>query len=123
MITCVFENGLKTSKRHVCVGAIVVNEKKQVLLVKRAAHLSRPHKYTIPGGFMDRDETLEQAVLRELKEETGYEGDIVSLFRMNDNPQRPKEDRQNLDVLFVVHVIGGKETRNEEVTEITWFDN
>src|ERR1035437_211634 len=105
MIKCILENGRKASFRHVTVGAIVVNEKKEVLLVKRAPNLSRGNKYSIPGGFLDRDENLEEAALRELKEETGYDGKIEMLFYINDNPKRPKEDRQNVDFVFIVKVI------------------
>lgn len=120
MIHCTFENGRKASLRHVTVGAIVINEKKEVLLVKRAVSHNFG-KFTIPGGFLDRDENTMQATLRELKEETGYSGEILSLFRINDNPNRPKEDRQNVDVLYAVKITGGKPTLNEEVSEIRWF--
>ena len=44
-----------------------------VLLVKRRNHPSIG-KYALPGGFINMDETLEQAAARELKEETGVEG-------------------------------------------------
>ncbi len=124
MINCTFENGNKASKglRHVTIGAIIVNEDKKVLLIKRAEKMHNGGKYSIPGGFLDRDENTAQATLRELKEETGYDGEIVSLFRINDSPNRPKEDRQNVDFLFVVKVIGGKETDNVEVSQIVWFE-
>ncbi|HSW96901.1 MAG TPA: NUDIX hydrolase [Candidatus Saccharimonadales bacterium] len=122
MITCTFENGNGASLRHITVGAIALNEKSQILLVKRASQLSRGNKYTIPGGFLDRDETIQQAVLREFQEETGYQGNIKMLFRINDNPQRPNEDRQNVDVLYIVDIISGEKTLNEEVAEIAWFD-
>jgi 8-oxo-dGTP diphosphatase len=123
MISCTFENGHATSNlRHVCVEAIVINEKNQLLLVKRAAHLLNGGKYGIPGGFVDRDETTEQAVLRELKEETGYNGEVQFLFQIVDNPDRPKEDRQNISFRYVVDVISGEMKDNSEVSEIKWFD-
>lgn len=124
MITCLFEGGNKAIKglRHVTVGAIAVNEKKQVLLVKRAEGMHNGGKYTIPGGFLDRDENTKQATLRELKEETGYEGEIISLFRINDNPNRPKEDRQNVDFLYIVEITGGEPKNDSEVSRILWVD-
>jgi len=124
MISCLFENGNKAIRglRHVTIGAIVVNENKQVLLVKRAANMHNGGKFTIPGGFLDRDENTEQGTLRELKEETGYEGEIDCLFRINDNPNRPKEDRQNVDFLYIVKLKSGIKTINSEVSKILWFD-
>jgi 8-oxo-dGTP diphosphatase len=77
--------------------------------------------YTIPGGFLDRDEDLEEGALRELKEETGYDGKIEALFQINDSPKRPKEDRQNVDFIFITEIISGSERLNEEVSEIKWF--
>lgn len=48
-------------------------ERIEVLLIKRARE---PFKgaWAFPGGFVDQEETLEQAVARELKEETGIAG-------------------------------------------------
>lgn len=121
MIECAFENGNKANLRHVTVGAIAVNDKKEVLLVKRAPNIWNGNKYAIPGGFLGRDEGAKGATLRELREETGYDGEIAFLFRVNDNPRRPKEDRQNVDILYIAKVIGGEPTLNKEVSEIKWF--
>ena len=123
MLTCFFEDGEKAKGglRHVTVDAIAVNEKNEVLLVKRAAHLFHPNLFTVPGGFLDRDETTAKGVLRELQEETGYTGEIISLFQINDNPQRPKEDRQTVDFVYIVHITGGQIQINSEVSEISWF--
>ncbi len=124
MISCTFENGTIASPglRHVTVVCVAVNDKQEVLLTKRAPHLTRGGFYTVPGGFLDRDETTEAGALRELTEETGYIGKIDHLLKVNDNPHRPKEDRQNVDFIYVVKVSGGEKKLNEEVTEIVWFD-
>jgi len=121
MIKCILENGHEASFRHVTVGSIVVNEQQEVLLIKRAPNLPRGNKHSIPGGFLGRDENLEEGALRELKEETGYDGKIEALFWINDSPKRPKEDRQNVDFIFIVKVVRGEMTLNKEVTNIHWF--
>lgn len=53
-----------------CVAIVLSNNKGNILLVKRAYE---PFKgwWDIPGGFLEENETLEQALKRELKEETG----------------------------------------------------
>lgn len=124
MIHCTFENGTPASPglRHVTVGAIAVNDKHEVLLVKRSGKFSRPNTWTVPGGFLDRDRTTDEAVLKELQEEAGVTGEIVCLFHVNDNPGRPKEDRQNVDFIYVVKVEGGSFRENEETTQAVWFD-
>lgn len=121
MINCMFENGNKALLRHVTVGAIAVNDKNQVLLVKRAPHLINGNKYAVPGGFLDRDEDTAKGTLRELFEETGLKGEIKFIFRINDSKRR-KEDRQNVDFLFIVKVTGGEIKKTEEGSGSYWFD-
>ncbi len=120
MITCTFENGNEGLLRHVTVGAIVINDNNEVLLVKRAPHLINGNRYALPGGYLDRNETTEQGALRELKEETGYEGKVVKLFQIIDSPSRPKEDRQNVDFKYIVELTGGDKKDNNEVSSIEW---
>src|SRR5207248_894102 len=67
-----------------------------LLLVKRAGHRLEGGKWGLPGGFLDRDETLAEGVLRELREETGWTGRVVGLPRVNSRPDRPHETRQNV---------------------------
>jgi 8-oxo-dGTP diphosphatase len=121
MIKCILENGRETSLRHVTVGSIAINERQEVLLVRRAENIHNGGKYTIPGGVLERDENAEEGALRELKEETGYDGKIKFLFQINDNPKRPKEDRQNVDFIFITEIISGSKKLNKEVNEIKWF--
>ncbi len=50
--------------------AVIVNSKKEILVATRA---NEPAKgtYDLPGGFVDMDESAEEAVVREVEEETG----------------------------------------------------
>ncbi len=120
MINCTFENGNKASLRHVVVHAIVEKDGK-LLLVKRAPRLIEGGKWGLPSGFLNRDETVEQGTLRELKEETGYNGEIVSLFRINSNPNRPMEDMQNVVIEFIVKPLDKVSKRDNESTEVDWI--
>ncbi|PIS09571.1 ADP-ribose pyrophosphatase [Candidatus Beckwithbacteria bacterium CG10_big_fil_rev_8_21_14_0_10_34_10] len=52
------------------VGALVFNRKGEILLVKSYKWKG---KYQIPGGHIEEGETIEEAVKREVKEETGLE--------------------------------------------------
>ena len=122
MITCTFENGNPAIKglRHVTVCVIALNEKNEVLLIRRSPQVPRGGFMSIPGGFLDRNETTAQAGLRELEEETGYRGEVQYLFQITDSPLRPKEDRQNVDFIYIVKITGGIERIDREVTEIRW---
>lgn len=125
MITCTFENNSKAFLRHVTVNAIVIKDN-QILLGKRGTHngklILESGKWGLLGGFFGRDENLVQAVKREVFEESGWEIDSLQLFRINDNPQRPKEDRQNVDIIFFAKAVKQVKTSDEEVKELKWFD-
>ncbi len=71
---------------------------------------------------MSRDETAEEGVLRELKEETGYQGKIISLFRVIDKPQRKGENRQNVDFVFLVKAVKKVAKPDKEVKKVVWLD-
>ncbi|HSD99002.1 MAG TPA: NUDIX hydrolase [Patescibacteria group bacterium] len=124
MINCTFENGNIASPglRHVTVGAIAYNEKGEVLLVKRSSKYSRPNTWTVPGGFLDRDKTVTESVLKELKEESGMTGEVQQLFHINDTPQRPHEDRQNVDFIYLVKIESGSFHHDDEITHVAWFE-
>lgn len=120
MITCTFEKGYKANLRHVVMHAIVEKEGK-LLMVKRAGDLLETGKWGLPSGYLDRDETATAGILRELKEETGWEGKIISLFRINTNPNRPHEDRQNVALEFLIKPIKIVGAPDEESSKIEWI--
>lgn len=123
MINCEFENGNRANLRHVTIDALVVNDRQdKLLLEKRADNLLQGGKWCLPGGFLERNETISEAVRREIKEETGYDTDNVKLFRINDNPDRKGEDRQNVTFVFLVTVLEKTGSSDDEVEKIKWFE-
>ena len=120
MITCAFEDGHPAALRHVAVHA-VVERGGALLLVRRAGHLLEGGKWGLPGGFLDRDETLAAGVLRELREETGWQGRVTGLLRVNSRPDRPGEDRQNVAFDFVVEALRQVGEPDHESTAVAWI--
>lgn len=120
MITCNFEDGNKALLRHLVVDTLVLNDNK-ILMVKRTGKLLEGGKWGLVGGFVDRDETSAQAVVREVMEETGWKVKDLVLLRINDNPNRPKEDRQN--IAFVYFCTATKKTGEAdwESDDQQWF--
>lgn len=73
------------------------------------------------GGYVERDETVAEAAKREVLEETGWEIGELTLLTINDQPDRPREDRQN--VAFVMFGEALKEVGRPdwEVDDRQWF--
>lgn len=61
------------------VGGIVFNEDGNVLLIQRGKQ-PRKGEWSVPGGKVDWGETLEAALIREVKEETGIDIEILGLL-------------------------------------------
>lgn len=62
------------------VAALIMDDRERVLFAKRAFD---PFKGTLdlPGGFVDKDESAEEALMREIKEELNLEIDTYTFFR------------------------------------------
>jgi len=97
----------------------IVIEADRVLLVKRGIE---PFKgeYALPGGYMDRDERAEEAVKREVLEETGLEVEVVAFLGYYDDPQRDSK-RQNVSLVFECEVLSGQVQGGDDAEEAAWF--
>jgi 8-oxo-dGTP diphosphatase len=126
MITCYFEgnNKAKGGLRHVTMNAIIVHNGAVLLGMRgvvKGKKMAEFGKWGLIGGYFDRDETLTQGLRREALEESGCEIDNIILFRINDNPQRPMEDKQNVDFIFIADLVKQTPRQDEEVTQLKWF--
>ncbi|SMP16022.1 8-oxo-dGTP diphosphatase [Desulfurobacterium pacificum] len=69
---------------------------KGIVLIKRKYP---PVGLALPGGFVDVGETVEHAVIREMKEETGLDVVIIRQFRVYSDPKRDPR-RHTVSVVF-----------------------
>jgi 8-oxo-dGTP diphosphatase len=121
MITCAFEDGNAATLRHVAVDTLVIKSNK-ILLVKRTAKLLEGGKWGLVGGFVERDETTMQAAAREVMEETGWQIKNLILLTINDQPDRPGEDRQNIALVYFGEATEKTGEADWESDDQQWFD-
>jgi len=96
----------------VSVAAIIINEDNEVLLLD---HVLRPSSnWGVPGGFLNRGEQPEEAVRRELREETGIELNNVKLFQI-------KTIDRHIEVLFCAEPVGFASVKSREINAVGWF--
>ena len=94
----------------VSVAALVTNEKGEILLVK-----SPLRGWEYPGGLIEPGETFQEALHREIREESGVEVEVTGFVGICKNIQR---DIVNID--FTARYVSGELTTSEESTEVVW---
>jgi 8-oxo-dGTP diphosphatase len=90
--------------------AVIVDDRERILLTWYNGKGRGEPGWTLPGGGVDYAETLEAAVVREVREETGY---IVDLDRLlatdsftDDDRSRPRPFK-SVRVIYTAHIAGG----------------
>ncbi len=98
-------------------GAIIV-ENDSILLVKRA-HPPRIGWWCIPAGFMEWSEHPSQTAVREVKEETGLEIKLTSLFEIYTGVDDPRSNA--VLVLYLADRLGGTLEASDDALEVRFF--
>jgi 8-oxo-dGTP diphosphatase len=100
--------------------AIIVNGDNKILLLKRSDDPKQwmPSKWALVGGAIDKGETPEEAIKREIKEETGLEiNKFVNTFTI-------KRHKDSIETMFACRYDGDPTDikLNEENTNYGWYD-
>lgn len=98
---------------QVFAAAVIFNNDNEILLVKST--YQRFHPWGLPGGSLDYGESAEDAALREVWEETGFQVEIERLLLVK--TWRP--DR--LGLYYLCKIIGGEFRPTDEVSEFGYF--
>ena len=101
------------------VAVLVHNHENQLLLVKRAVEPARGG-WCLPGGFIEIDESIEEAVLRELEEETGLKGEIEGLVDFFS--QKGRYYGAILIFGYSVKILSGELKAGDDALEAEFFD-
>ena len=100
-----------------CAGAFIVRDGR-LLLLRRSIE---PYAgwWDLPGGFMEIDETPEETVLREVREETGLEVRLTGLLGLYLDSYGPED--VTLNIYFLAEPVAGEPRPLSEASEVRWF--
>jgi 8-oxo-dGTP diphosphatase len=102
--------------------AIIPYPQNQILLIKRG---TRPFVgyWALPGGRMDEGESIEQTIVREVKEETGLDVVIVdSIGEYTEKGVKDDIEYEYYPTCFIVKPVGGElKKQDSEIQEMQLF--
>ena len=97
----------------------IIQKSSSILLVKRKKD---PYKnqFALPGGFVNEGETIEEAIEREVYEETSLKIHPIDILGVYSDPTRDPRGHM-MTVVFIVLIIKGIATAGDDAKEISWI--
>ncbi len=99
------------ARHSVSVAGVVIDEDGRALVIRRRDNAH----WEPPGGILERDETITEGLLREVKEETGLIVEPIALTGVYKNMSRGI-----IALVFRCRPIGGTLSENSEVAGFRW---
>lgn len=111
---------MRTSQPRVGVGGVVVSEGR--VLLARRAKAPLQGRWSIPGGTVELGETLLQAVVREMEEETGLEVEPLEVLAVFDRIEREggEVSLHHVIVDYLCRRVRGEARAASDALEVAW---
>ena len=102
-------NAPKANSIAIAVSAFIQDDQRKILMIRRTDN----DYYSIPGGQLELGETLAQAAVREVREETGIDAEVTGVIGLYSNPNHviaygDGEVRQEFSICFRAKALGGQ---------------
>jgi 8-oxo-dGTP pyrophosphatase MutT (NUDIX family) len=105
------------------VNVVVENEHGEILMIRRSDN----GNWALPGGAIDLGESMTQAAVREVKEETGIDCEITGLIGIYTDPGHiilytsNNEARQEFSILLRGRPVAGERALSDESLDVQWI--
>ncbi|HET9662485.1 MAG TPA: NUDIX hydrolase [Thermomicrobiales bacterium] len=96
--------------------AVVLQREGRVLMGRRGPGARAAGKWSFPAGFVERGEVVEEAAVREVREETGFTIELGPLIGLLSS--------YGETVVLAVYtgtIVGGKENPGDDLIQLGWF--
>ena len=95
---------------------LIIELNEGIILIKRK---NPPEGWALPGGFVDYGETIESAAIREAKEETGLDVELIRQFHSYSDPKR--DPRHHTITTVFVAKAKGEAVAGDDATQVGIF--
>lgn len=118
------QNGpMQTAKPPIAaVGAVIRNDRGEIVLIRRGQE-PRRGEWSIPGGRLEWGESVRDAIVREVREETGLEVEVAGLIDVVDSVTRDGSGeavRHYVLIDFLVRHVSGTLRAGSDAAEARW---
>ncbi|HAH25276.1 MAG TPA: NUDIX hydrolase [Prolixibacteraceae bacterium] len=110
----------KYPRPAVTVDAILISKKNSVLLIQRGGEPFKD-KWALPGGFIELDESLEDACHRELEEETGIRVGEITQFKAYGSVDRDPRGRTISVIFYSFQEEESVPAAGDDAADAQWF--
>lgn len=99
------------------VGMVIEMDGGVVLIQRR----NPPHRgeWTLPSGFVEADESAEEAAIREAEEETGLKTEIIEMVNINSFPEGPPVS--GIMIFYRLRPVGGNLQAGDDASDVRVF--
>ena len=104
------------------VGAVIWNDRGEIVLIRRGQE-PRLGEWSIPGGRLEWGESVRDGIIREVREETGLEVEVVGLIDVVDSVTRDGSGdviRHYVLIDFLVQPLSGTLSAGSDAAEARW---
>ncbi|WP_456472696.1 NUDIX domain-containing protein [Methanocaldococcus sp.] len=98
----------------------IIYDNGRILLIKRKKEPFKDY-YALPGGFVECGETVEEAIIREIKEETNLDVEIEKLLNVYSHPNRDPRGH-TVSIVYILKVVGGSLKAGDDAKDAKFFN-
>lgn len=102
----------------ITVDGIIIKDDK-ILLIKRKNEPFKD-KWALPGGFVEYNETVEDAVIREIFEETGLQTNIDKIIGVYSDPKRDPRGH-TITIAYLLKIKKGDMKSGDDALDVKFF--